>query len=138
MKADNDDDLNVVEGPWIIFRDPFYYLFFSGGRFDQPEYHVSVARSESVQGLYYRFEGDFFLTTDSERYDAGDNCTFVGPGHGSVVRSQEDDWYVYHTWKFDLVNVNPPGRVLNIDRIQWDVDGWPFIGVPSDYPTPEP
>jgi len=29
----------------------------------------------------------------------------------------------------------PPGRVLAVDKINWQ-DGWPFIGVPSDKPTP--
>ena len=71
MQATEEEDLNVVEGPWLIFREPFYYMFFSGGRFDQPDYHVTVARSASVSGPFERFSGDFFLTTDTERLDAG-------------------------------------------------------------------
>ena len=72
MRATEEEDLNVVEGPWINFRVPYFYMFFSGGRFDQPEYHVTVARSESVVGPYERYEGDYFLTTDTERFNAGD------------------------------------------------------------------
>jgi arabinan endo-1,5-alpha-L-arabinosidase len=36
-----------------------------------------------------------------------------------------------------LTDVNPPGRVLNIDKIKWK-DGWPFIGTPTDTPQPVP
>ena len=46
-----------------------------------------------------------FLHTDYPRYDAGINCTFVGPGHGTPIKlaNGSDFWYVYHTWKYDAV-----------------------------------
>ena len=50
-------------------------------------------------------------------------------------------WYLYHSWRYKESNQNPPGRVLLLDQIHWDVlpDGpWPFIGVPSDTPVPSP
>ena len=87
------------------------------------------------------FEEQFpdFLHTDYDRYDAGINCTFVGPGHGSPVKLESGDyWYIYHTWKYGQVNQDPPGRVMNIDQIKWTEDGWPFIGIPSDTPMPVP
>ena len=31
---------------------------------------------------------DVFLHTDLEIFDAGENCTLVGPGHGSMVKFQ--------------------------------------------------
>ena len=33
------------------------------------------------------------------RWEKGDNCTFVGPGHPSVV----GDWLVYHAWLYDHI-----------------------------------
>ena len=46
-----------------------------------------------------------FLHTDYPRYNAGINCTFVGPGHGTPIKlaNGSDFWYVYHTWKYDAV-----------------------------------
>ena len=42
-------------------------------------------------GFFLKFlrEGvDVFLHTDLEIFDAGENCTLVGPGHGSMVKFQ--------------------------------------------------
>ena len=37
--------------------------------------------------LSFLSEGvDVFLHTDLEYFDAGENCTLVGPGHGSMVK----------------------------------------------------
>ena len=33
---------------------------------------------------------DVFLHTDLEIFDAGENCTLVGPGHGSMVMFPTD------------------------------------------------
>ena len=37
-----------------------------------------------------------------------------------------------------MVDMNPPGRVLALDKMVWDQDGWPGIGAPSDYPEEYP
>ena len=44
MTASDPEDKNVVEGAWIFFEEPFYYLIFSGEVFNSPDYHVTVAR----------------------------------------------------------------------------------------------
>ena len=45
-------DLLVVEGPSIVWIEEFqyYYMFFSASGYDNPYYHVSVARSKNVGG----------------------------------------------------------------------------------------
>lgn len=48
MSAEKDEDRLVVEGGSIIFKDPFYYLFFSSSGYNNPKYHVNVARSTKV------------------------------------------------------------------------------------------
>lgn len=106
-----------------------------------PVTHISgVFVLSPRSGPYERKEGEYFLHTDTDTYDAGENCTFVGPGHGSAVYVDESDswWYVYHTWRYHQVGINPPGRVLAIDKMEWDEEGWPRIGTPTDYPTPAP
>jgi xylan 1,4-beta-xylosidase len=64
MKAFDEDDHFIVEGPSLIYRNNFYYLFFSGNTFHSPFYHVSVARSQKATGPYKRSVGDYFLHTD--------------------------------------------------------------------------
>ena len=131
----------MVEGPWIIFRDPFYYMFYSGNGYQSPHYYTGVARSFSVTGPYEKQEvqeKDVFLHTNLEMFDAGENSTFVGPGHGSAILVGEDWWFVYHSWRWDQVG-EAPGRVLLLDKINWDeTSGWPHIGTPSVKSTPAP
>ena len=51
----------------------------------------------------------------------GENTTFEGPGHGSVVEDHGGNWWlVYASWKFGHLDRNP-GRVMLIDRIKWYV-----------------
>ena len=57
-----------------------------------------------------------------------------------MVDNAGDHWFLYHSWIGPKTNINfyPPGRVLNIDKIVWTVDGWPHIGFPSDTPQLKP
>ena len=121
MSADFQEDKLVVEGGSLLYRHGYYYLFFSADGYLSPTYHINVARSKTVPisqlKLYFHnffsmqldayFSERFsdFLHTDYPRYDAGINCTFVGPGHGTPIKlaNGSDFWYVYHTWKYDAV-----------------------------------
>lgn len=56
----------------------------------------------------------------------------VGPGHNSEVITDDNGrtWMLYHgyqTWNVDA------GRVLYLDELKWDSQGWPYIenGMPS-------
>ena len=142
LSADKQLERNVVEGAWIIFKDPFYYLFYSGHGYLSPGYYTGVARSFSVTGPYEKQEvgkKDVFLHTDWEKFNSGKNSTFVGPGHGSAVSVGEDWWFVYHSWRWDQVGKYPPGRVLLLDKIVWDdKTNWPHIGTPSVYSSQAP
>jgi len=139
LEADRQEERNVVEGPWIHYRSPFYYLFYSGNGYANPHYFSGVARSSSVTGPYEKQrEGvDVFLHTDLEIFDAGENCTLVGPGHGSMVTIDDNQWFLYHAWRWGQVGA-APGRTLNLDLVKWSDDGWPHIGTPSVQPTPAP
>ena len=83
---------------------------------------------------YFSERLEEILHTDYERYNNGENCTFVGPGHGTPIQTNNEWYYVYHTWKYNQVGQNPPGRVMNLDKIKWLDNKWPMIGVPSDFP----
>ena len=86
----------------IFLREPYYYLFFSANGCLSAYYHVGVARSKSIDGHYERYSEDI-LHIDELKYANGDNITFVGPGHGSVVQLQSQDWYVYHSWAYKQI-----------------------------------
>jgi arabinan endo-1,5-alpha-L-arabinosidase len=132
----------LVEAAWVIRRDDYYYLFYSGDNCCGPkaEYGVMVARSRSATGPFETLEQakgvPFSLML--QKCDR-----WLAPGHNCVVADRAGDlWMLYHA-----IDVNRPRqrqedeinsrRVLLIDRIEWD-DGWPHIGTPSAGPRPAP
>ena len=43
-------------------------------------------------------------------------------GHGSVIQASDGVyWYFYHSWRYKELNKNQPGRVLLLDKINWDI-----------------
>jgi arabinan endo-1,5-alpha-L-arabinosidase len=132
----------LVEAAWVIYRDDYYYLFYSGDNCCGPdaEYGVMVARSRRPTGPFETLEEargvpHSLMLFKSERW--------LAPGHNSIVTDKAGEaWAVYHA-----IDVNCPRqrqedeinsrRILLIDRIEWR-DGWPFVGTPSDEPRSAP
>ena len=113
----------VVEATWLVQRDAFYYLFYSGNVYDH-RYRTGVARSPSVFGPYEKLGAPIL----------GNNERWVGPGHGTVLQVGELDYFVYHAWTNagNGTQNGAMGRQVLVDRIDWQ-DGWPHIhdGTPS-------
>ncbi|HEX2206983.1 MAG TPA: glycoside hydrolase family 43 protein [Longimicrobium sp.] len=142
-----DDPANyqrLVEGAWVTFRAPFYYLFYSGDNCCGPRAHYAalVARSRSATGP---FETMAQATGPGNGVVVEMSGRWVAPGHNSVITDAAgDDWIVYHAVdsrrprarETDDVNTR---RVMLIDRLEW-VDGWPRLadGGPSEGARPAP
>jgi beta-xylosidase len=118
----------VVEGPWLVRRFGYYFLFYSGNVYDE-RYRTGVARSTSLLGPYEKHGAPIL----------GMNSQWVGPGHGSVVTVGDSDFFVYHAWLNDGSDhpVAASGRQVLVDRITY-ADGWPSIGAGSPTTTPQP
>ncbi|MFN3944562.1 MAG: glycoside hydrolase family 43 protein [Allosphingosinicella sp.] len=121
----------LVEGAWIVRREGWYYLFYSGDNCCGPNAHyaVMVARSRSATGPF---------ETLAEATGAADSVIlerrgrWIAPGHNSVVEDAAGDhWLLYHavdarrprSRASDEVNSR---RVMLLDRIVWR-DGWPRV-----------
>lgn len=112
----------VVEAQWVVARDGFFFMFYSGNVYDH-RYRTGVARSVSVTGPYEKL-GPPILAN---------NETWVGPGHGSVIPVGGLDYFVYHAWRNKGDGTNDgAGRMVLVDRIIYE-NGWPRIhdGTPS-------
>jgi len=119
----------VVEAPWVVKRDGRYYMFYSGNVYDH-RYRTGVARAKSITGPWEK-KGPPILEN---------NGSWVGPGHGSVVRVNDSDYFLYHAWKnAGNGTAAPGGRMVLADKITWK-NGWPSIanGSPSTTPHPYP
>ena len=134
----------LVEGAWVVYRAPWYYLFYSGDNCCGPRAHygVMVARSREATGP---FETLAQSTGAAQSVILERRGTWTAVGHNSVVTDAAgDDWMVYHgvdtrrprTLPTDPVNSR---RVMLIDRIVWR-DGWPQLmeGAPSGTPQRAP
>jgi beta-xylosidase len=112
-------EADLVEGPWVIQKGGYYYLFYSGNGYCGTNYAVGVARSQSPLGPYTK-KGDPILHS---------NTKFVGPGHCSVVQdvANPGSWVmVYHSWiQGHVCNGNP--RVLMADYVYFSADNWPYL-----------
>jgi len=120
----------LVEGAFVVYRDGYYYLFYSGDNCCSPptSYAVMVARSRNATGPFEKraettgeFGGSVILHM---------NQRWEGTGHNSVIRDEAgQDWTLYHAIDPDD-RYNPgteaPKRPMLIDPIVYR-DGWPQI-----------
>jgi arabinan endo-1,5-alpha-L-arabinosidase len=120
----------LVEGAFMVYRDGYYYLFYSGDNccVTPTSYAVMVARSRSATGPFEKRDevtdvwDDSVILHMNERWEA--------PGHNSVIRDEAgQDWIVYHAIDpHDRYNpgTDSPKRPMLMDPIVYR-DGWPQI-----------
>lgn len=114
-----DEGTKVYEGPTaegtkLFKKDGYYYLSI-------PEGGVStgwqmVLRSSSIYGPY---EGKRCLEQGSTPIN--------GPHQGALVDTPEGQWWFYH-----FQSHSPQGRVLHLQPVSWQPDGFPLIGEDQD------
>lgn len=123
----------AFEGTYIYKRNGYYYMFASVGSCCEgvnSTYQLVVGRSENLLNGYADRSGTPMLE-NGYNIVVGNNERFVGNGHCSEIVQDDagQDWIFYHG-----VDVNQPkGRVLLLDQIKWDEEGWPYVegGTPS-------
>lgn len=117
----------AFEGTYIYKRDKYYYFFASVGTCCEginSTYKLVVGRSNSLFGPYVDKSGKSLMDNGFELV-IDKNERFVGNGHNAeiVKDKKKNDWILFHG-----VDVqNPKGRVLLLDRIYWDKEGWPYV-----------
>jgi arabinan endo-1,5-alpha-L-arabinosidase len=139
----------LIEGAWVLERDGWYYLFYSGencchGPLQEIKYAAMVARSRSATGPFETL-AEATGAPDSAILRRGRN--WIAPGHNSVFTDDAgQDWIAYHA-----ISVARPyldekiggdrsvRRVMLIDRLSWR-EGWPRVegGTPSEGPSAAP
>lgn len=135
------DYARLVEGLWVIYRDGYYYAFYSGDDCcgSPPHYAVLVARARDPLGPFERL-GQVTTTGRGEILAGG---SWGAPGHIAIITDDAGaDWIVYHA-------VDPARplqdeaafvrRPMLIDRLLYR-GGWPVVenGEPSTGLTARP
>lgn len=129
----------AYEGTYIHKKDGYYYFFASVGTCCEglkSTYTTVVGRSENLFGPYVDKNGEGMMDNHHEVL-IHKNDAFVGTGHNSeiVTDNAGNDWVFYHAVSVE----NPAGRVLMMDKIDWE-GGWPSVkgnspSVKSDKPV---
>jgi len=117
----------AFEGTYIYKRGEYYYLFASIGSCCEginSTYQLVVGRSASLLGPYTDKDG-IDMQENGYSIIIGSNSAFVGNGHCSEIVQDDagNDWVFYH----GVDKQNPHGRVLLLDQIKWDKEGWPYV-----------
>lgn len=95
-------DWHTLEGPFVVRRGEIYWLFFSGGNWQEPGYGVAAARAHSPAGPWEIVgDGPSVLSTDV-------TTGLRGPGHNCVCTTLEGgDLAVFHSWDTSALRRRP-------------------------------
>jgi arabinan endo-1,5-alpha-L-arabinosidase len=125
--ADRPQGRGGPEGPWIIKRCGYYYLFESwgaccDGAFD---YNMRVGRSTTVNRDYVDKAGMRLLGGGGGTLVSTGNATVHAPGHNAVIVYNDKTYSMYHA-----LNASNQNAQLRIVELVWDADGWPVQHAP--------
>jgi arabinan endo-1,5-alpha-L-arabinosidase len=120
---------NAIEAPFIFRHAGQYYLFASIDyccRGEKSTYKMIVGRARSVAGPYMDRAGVPLARGGGTLLLEGD-AKWHGVGHNAVCRFDGVDYLVFHGY-----DAADRGRSkLRIEKLTWDVDGWPVVGGPD-------
>ncbi|PTY05578.1 glycoside hydrolase [Opitutaceae bacterium EW11] len=118
------DAWHTVEGPFVVEHDGQYFCFYSGGRWEGPDYGVSYAVAAHPMGPFrdeWSHEGPAVLR--------GRPGEVLGPGHNSIVLGPDGRalFVVYHAW-----DAAQTARRMCIDPLIWTAHGPRCLGPSTD------
>ncbi|CAK7193082.1 Beta-xylosidase [Commensalibacter sp. Nvir] len=127
-----------VEAPQIYKRNDYYYLLVAAGGTGYA-HGVEIGRSKNIFGPYEPHPSGEPIITSSPRHlfslgdpDAGHfemynpHSIMQKAGHGSLVKTQTDEWYMAHLMSRPLgkTTLNPLGRETSLQKMRWTKDHW--------------
>jgi xylan 1,4-beta-xylosidase len=110
----------LVEGPRIVRRHHWLYLFYSGGHCCAPsncKYALGVARAHGIYGPWRRAPQNPILKS---------NKSWKCPGHGAVLQTPSGHWWLLYNG-YRATGPANRGREMLLDLIHWSRDDWPYI-----------
>ncbi|MBN2063484.1 MAG: arabinan endo-1,5-alpha-L-arabinosidase [Sedimentisphaerales bacterium] len=120
---------DAIEGAYLVQKFDYYYLFVS---FDNccagadSTYKVMVGRSKNIEGPYLDHNG-IDMAQGGATLVLANNDNWRGPGHNSVLTTNEGQWLVHHTYDTNRLSAQ---RVEQVRPIYWTEDLWPVAGEP--------
>jgi len=109
----------LVEGPYVLRRNGWFYLFYSGNGCCGTgcHYALGVARSRSLFGPWEKNPLNPILAA---------NEAWKCPGHGSVVEDERGRYFfLYHA--YSAAGTVFTGREGMLDEVTFGLDDWPTL-----------
>lgn len=120
----------LTEAPNVYRKDGWYYLVTAEGG-TTLTHQVTVARSKNLFGPYEVDPAGPMLSSAGRP-----ELALQKAGHGSLVRTPDDDWYLAHLAARPYA---PSGRCVlgretALQNVDWPTGGWPRVhdGVPAE------
>jgi beta-xylosidase len=110
---------HIVEAPQMVLVHGTYWLFYSGGWFNQTDYAIGVARCAGPSGPCADVSPVPFL---------GSNAQGEGPGEESVFSNAAGVWLLYNPFSSTLPDPGPP-RPTSMAHLGFGPDG-PYLAEP--------
>lgn len=133
-ERDAGDTMNgAIEAPFLFKKNGYYYLFVSWDRCcnrEESTYKVVVGRSRDIRGPYVDRENQPLIHGGGSLVVRGidGHERWAAAGHNAAYTFDGTDYLVLHAY-----DIADRGRSkLIIEPIQWDEDGWPFIGLDAE------
>ena len=115
------DNKRAPEGPHLLKKDGFYYLFEAEGG-TGPGRRITVSRGMQLFGRYEPCPHNPILRQSDETAPK-QRC-----GHGKPVMTQDGQWYMVYLCGRKLGDgYSILGRETALDPITWTKDGWPIV-----------
>ena len=115
------DHKRAPEGPHLLKKDGYYYLFLAEGGTGQG-HRITVARSRELMGTYEPCPYNPIMI-QRKRKAALQRC-----GHGKPVCTQNGEWYMVYLCGRQLEDkYSILGRETALDPITWTKDEWPIV-----------
>jgi arabinan endo-1,5-alpha-L-arabinosidase len=118
---------STYEGQLITFKDGYYYLWLSTGTCcvgSSSTYKVVTGRSTSPTGPFVDNQNHDLKEAGVGTLVINKSNDFFGPGHHTLITDANGDlWMYYHAYQ----STNTDFRVLLMDKILFDGQGWPYV-----------
>ena len=114
-----------IEGPVIIYRNNYYYLFVSVGVCCQgvnSTYRIMYGRSSDITGPYLDKQGNDMMAAGGSLLEDGDD-RWKGPGGQDIDQIDGVDVIAFHA--YDAASFGDP--ILQMATLLWDADNWPYL-----------
>jgi hypothetical protein len=116
---------HIVEAPQLVLVRGSYFLFYSGGWFNQPGYSIGAARCAGPLGP---------CADTSSAPRLGSNAQGQGPGEESVFSNASGVWLLYTPFSSTLPLPGPP-RPVAMAHLGFGPSG-PYLAAALDVTGP--